>query len=73
MFIAGFRQRTIWAIYPAVGVILGLYVLVSVILVAIFAGTPKAYAASLVIDTLFFLVVLCTLLVLNKKKEVEDG
>jgi len=78
LFIPNFRKDVVWALYPVIGIIIGLYITVSVITVvgynffSIFVSSPKAYFTTLTVETLFFLILLSSVVVLNVYKKVED-
>lgn len=77
-FAGNFRKHVVWALYPVIGIIIGLYITVSVITVvgykffSIFVSSPKAYCTALTVETLFFLILLSSVVVLNLYKKVED-
>lgn len=78
LFILGLRKRIVVAIYPSIGFIISLYILVSVIIIiahnllSIWVKSPKAYFVVLSIETLIFLIILSSIIVLNKYKKGED-
>jgi len=78
LFIPKFRKGVVWALYPVIGITVGLYVALSVVIVigynffSIFVSSPKAYFTTLVVESLFFLIILGSIIVLNAYKKVED-
>ncbi|MEM2144421.1 MAG: hypothetical protein QW279_03610 [Candidatus Jordarchaeaceae archaeon] len=78
LFVPHSRKSVVWALYPTIGIVLGLYIVISLIIVvgdtflSIFAHSPKAYFTTLAVESLIFLIVLGSILILNAYKKVED-
>ena len=78
LFIPNFRKGVVWALYPVFGVIVGLYVALSLLIVigynlfSLFISSPKAYFTVLTVESLIFFIVLGLIVILNKYKKVED-
>jgi len=78
LFIPKFRKGIVWALYPIVSIIVGLYVVVSVGIVTgynffhIIIGSPTAYFIALSIESVIFLTVLGFIIMLNAYKKGED-
>ncbi|MEM3112757.1 MAG: hypothetical protein QXY90_06935 [Candidatus Anstonellales archaeon] len=78
LFLPALRKTGVWAIYPVMGIIIGLYVLVSLVIVtgynllSIFVLSPKTYFTALTIESLIFLIILGSIIILNAYKKVED-
>jgi len=78
LFVPKFRKGIVWALYPIISIIVGLYVLVSVGIVIgynlshILIGSPKAYFIALTIESVIFMTVLGFIIMLNAYKKGED-
>lgn len=78
MFMPHSKKSMVWALYPAIGVLIGVYVAVSVVIVigytllSILVSSPKAYYTTLTIELLVFLIALGSIIILNAYKKVED-
>lgn len=78
MFIPRLRKGVVWALYPVIGIIIGLYVVVSVVIVigynlfSVFISSPKAYFTTLAVESVLFIIVLGSIIVLNAYKKAED-
>ncbi|MFX0137566.1 MAG: hypothetical protein ACFFDN_28265 [Candidatus Hodarchaeota archaeon] len=78
LFIPYFRKGIVWALYPIIGVIVGFYIAISLIIIigynlfSLFFSLPKAYLVILTIETLIFLIILGSIIFLNMYKKVED-
>lgn len=76
--IPSFRKSVVWALYPAIGIIVGSYVVVSVATVighsffSTIVSSPKPYFTAVVIESVVFLIVSGSVIVLNVYKKAED-
>ncbi len=78
-FVPNLAMRITLPLYQAIGVILGIYIAVSVAsmifynMFSAFFGSPKAYLATLVLEFLAFLVILSSVVILNVFKSAEEN
>lgn len=72
LFLPWFRRQAVWAIYPALGVVLGLYVTVCVVVLFTAGHAPAIYTALLVVNTLLFLAVTGALVILAAVRKPEE-
>lgn len=78
LMIPNFRKGVVDALYPVIGVVIGLYVIFSLLVIiaynilSIFIDSPKAYFSTITIESLFFLILLGSIIVLNAFKKIED-
>lgn len=78
LMIPNFRKKIVGALYPVIGVIIGLYVAVSLVVIVAYniltflINSPKAYFTTLTVESILFLILLGSIIVLNSYKKVED-
>lgn len=78
LFIPNFREGVVQALYPVIGMIVGLYVALSMAIIiaynlfSIFVSSPKAYFTTLTVESLVFLIILGSIIVLNAYRKKED-
>ena len=72
-FVPSFKNNIVWAIYPSIGLIIGIYIAVSAILMVghgilfIFLESSRSYYTSIVITNLIFLFIIGLTIILSIK------
>jgi len=78
LMIPNFRKGIVGALYPVIGVTIGLYVAVSLVVIVlynilyVFINSPKVYFTAVTVESVLFLILLGSIIVLNAYKKVED-
>lgn len=79
LMISNFRKGVVGPLYPVIGVTIGLYVAVSLVLIVlynilyVFINSPKAYFTAITVESVLFLILLGSIIVLNPFKKEEDA
>lgn len=78
LFIPLFKKGMVWALYPSIGAVVGWYIIFSLgivicyNLISFWITFPKIYFTVLTIESLIFLLILGSIIILNIYKKSED-
>lgn len=73
--IPSFKEKIVAGLYPSIGIIIGFYVAVSLIIIFLFniiVNSPETYFIFVIVESLIFLLLFGVLVVINAQKKSED-